>query len=96
MSVQADLFAPEPPRAESPSEEVVAIIRSRLEATLALVKSATRLPWTEPLVIIREENAFRYGKDALPAEEGARLWAEFDAELDRLYAAERDAAQSPS
>jgi hypothetical protein len=39
-----------------------------------------------PLSIIREENAFRFGKDALPPEEGAKLWAEFDAEMDRLYA----------
>jgi hypothetical protein len=40
----------------------------------------------EPLSIIREENAFRFCKDALPPEEGAKLWAEFDAEMDRLYA----------
>ena len=83
--MQTDLFATESPRGEPPSDEVVAIIRARLHATLALVKSASSMPWTEPLAIIREENAFRFGKDALPSEEAAKLWAEFDAEMDRLY-----------
>jgi len=91
LLVQSDLFVTEPCLAESPNEEVAAVLRSRLNATLALVKSATSMPWTEPLSIIREENAFRFGKDALPAEEGERLWAEFDAEMERLYAtANRD------
>jgi hypothetical protein len=31
-------------------------------------------------------NAFRYDKDALPAAEGAALWAAFNVEMDRLYA----------
>lgn len=86
MSVQTDLFATQSRGAEPVSEEVVAIIRTRLRATLALVRSAQSMPWTDPLAIIREDNAFRFGKDALPAEEGAALWAEFDAEMDRLYA----------
>ena len=86
MFAQTDLFATESPQAEPPSDEVVVIIRARLYATLALVKSASTMPWAEPLAIIREENAFRFGKDALPPEEGTKLWAEFDAELDRLYA----------
>lgn len=58
----------------------------RLHATLALVKSASAMPWPDELAIIREDNAFRFGKDMLPPEEGAALWAEFDAEMDRLYA----------
>jgi hypothetical protein len=86
MFVQTELFATQSSLAEPPSEEVVAVIRARLHATLALVKSATSMPWTEPLAVIREDNAFRFGKDALPTEEGAALWAEFDAEMDRLYA----------
>ena len=44
------------------------------------------MPWDDHLAIIREDNAFRFGKDALPAEEGAALWAAFDVEMDRLYA----------
>jgi hypothetical protein len=30
--------------------------------------------------------AFRTAKDLLPPEEGAALWAAFDAEMERLYA----------
>lgn len=45
---------------------------------MALVKAADSMPWSDMLSIIREDNAFRYGKDMLPPEEGAALWAEFD------------------
>ena len=83
---QADLFGLSC-AGEPSSEEVVTLIRARLYATLALVKAADTMPWTDPLAIVREDNAFRFGKDALPPAEGAALWAKFDAEMDRLYAA---------
>ncbi len=85
-SAQTDLFALSPAAAERPSDEVLAVIRTRLHAILALVQSATAMPWTDTLSIIREDNAFRFGTEALPPEEGAALWAAFDAEMDRLYA----------
>ncbi|HKM61655.1 MAG TPA: hypothetical protein VJY39_04110 [Acidisphaera sp.] len=94
-AVQSDLFASAPAAIERPSDEVVTIIRARLQATLALVKSAQTMPWTDILAIIREENAFRYGKEALPPEEGAALWAEFDVEMDRLYAIMNAGADAP-
>jgi hypothetical protein len=50
------------------------------------VKAAEKMPWDDMLRIIREDNGFRWGKDVLPPEEGAALWAEFDVEMDRLYA----------
>jgi hypothetical protein len=87
MSVlQSDLFGIAPRNSEQPSDEIVALIRSRLHATLALVKAADAMPWPDQLAIIREDNAFRFGKDALPPAEGAALWAEFDSEMNRLYA----------
>jgi hypothetical protein len=61
-------------------------VRTRLHAALALVKSASQMPWDDHLTIIREDNAFRFAKDLLPPEEGAALWAEFNVEMDRLYA----------
>ena len=84
--VQADLFGTASRAAERPSDEIGALVRARLRATLALVKAAEVMPWTDPLAIIREDNAFRFGKDVLPPAEGSALWAEFDAEMDRLYA----------
>ena len=83
---QADLFESPSRAGEQPSDEIVGLIRARLHATLALVKAAETMPWDGQLAIIREDNAFRFGKDALPPTEGAALWAEFDAEMDRLYA----------
>jgi hypothetical protein len=83
---QADLFAVPSRAAERPSDEITALVRARLHATLALVRSAKTMPWTDTLSIVREDNAFRFGKDALPAAEGAALWAEFDRQMDRLYA----------
>ena len=85
-AAQPDLFAADPPPPDAPTPEVVAMIRARLHATLALVQAAARMPWDDHLTIIREDNAFRYGKDVLPPEEGAALWAAFDVEMDRLYA----------
>ena len=87
MSVsQADLFGNTPGAREPPNEEIVALVRARLQAALALVKAAETMPWPDQLSIVREDNAFRFGKDLLPPAEGAALWAEFDAEMDRLYA----------
>jgi hypothetical protein len=87
MSVsQADLFGAPSVGGEPPSEEIVALVRERLRTTLALVKSAETMPWCDHLAIIREDNAFRFGKDVLPSAEGSMLWAEFNAEMDRLYA----------
>jgi hypothetical protein len=87
MSVlQADLFGAASHISEQPSDEIVALVRSRLRASLALVKSADAMPWPDQLAIIREDNAFRFGKDVLPPDEGAALWAEFDVEMNRLYA----------
>jgi hypothetical protein len=83
---QADLLGTPSHTSPQPNDEVVAIVRARLRATLALVKSADAMPWPDQLAIIREDNAFRFGKDVLPRAEGAALWAEFDAEMNRLYA----------
>jgi hypothetical protein len=83
---QADLFGTPSHSSAQPDAEIVAIVRARLQATLALVKSADAMPWPDQLAIIREDNAFRFGKDVLPHAEGAALWAEFDAEMNRLYA----------
>ena len=87
MSVsQPDLFGAASHISEQPSEEIVALVRKRLHAALALVKSAETMAWSDQLVIIREDNAFRFGRDLLPAAEAAALWAEFDVEMNRLYA----------
>jgi hypothetical protein len=83
---QADLFGTPSPIREEPSDEIVAIVRTRLHTALALVKAAEVMPWNDMLTVIREDNAFRYCKDMMPAAEGAALWDQFNVEMDRLYA----------
>lgn len=83
---QSELFSTMPRTSEQPNDEIVGIVRARLRATLKVVQSAKEMPWTDQLAIIREDNAFRYDKDVLPAAEGATLWAAFNVEMDRLYA----------
>lgn len=88
MTRQADLFAtPDAPTpAVQPNEEFIALTRARLQATLALVRDAEDMPWDDHLTIIRHDNDVRFGVELLPKEEGAALWAEFDAHMNRLYA----------
>jgi hypothetical protein len=83
---QADLFGTPSRTGDVPSDEIIAMVRSQLRQTLELVRSAESMPWTDQLEIIRADNAFRYGKEALPTEEAAELWAAFNREMDRLYA----------
>jgi hypothetical protein len=86
MSAQSELFITPARTSEQPNDEIVGIVRARLLATLELVQSAEQMPWSDQLAVIREDNAFRYDKDVLPAAEGAALWAVFNVEMDRLYA----------
>ena len=87
-AAQADLFAvtPAAPQGNAPSLHILAMVRARLHAALALVEGAPAMPWEGQLAWIREDNAFRHGVGLLPPEEGAALWARFDREMDRLYA----------
>jgi hypothetical protein len=82
---QADLFG-DRSSGEPVNDEIVVIVRAQLRATLDLVKSAQALPWADQLEAIHADNAFRYGKEALPPEEAAELWEAFNREMDRLYA----------
>lgn len=88
-ALQPDLFgSPDTagPAREPLDPQILALVRSRLHAALALVQGAPTMPWPDMLSVIREDNAFRYGKGLLPPEEGEALWAVFDREMDRLYA----------
>lgn len=85
-ALQDDLFGAAADAPEVLPPAILALVRTRLHAALALVRGAPSMPWPDMLSVIREDNAFRYGKGLLPPEEGAALWAEFDREMDRLYA----------
>jgi len=70
---QPDLFGGlSPAPAQQLTEEELVLVRGRLHAALALVKSAKEMPWPDMSSVIREDNAFRYAKGLLPPAEGRR------------------------
>ena len=84
-NIQADLFAQDSTERNRVSEDMLAAVRARLEATLSRLEAAESFPWSDPLKAVHEENRFQRGTDML-GEEGVVLWARFDKEMDRLYA----------
>jgi len=84
---QADLFAEEEAERNTLPEAMIVSIRARLEATLAELAAAQTFPWSDPLQAVHIENRFQRHAEML-GDEGAALWARFDREMDRLYAAQ--------
>lgn len=82
---QADLFAQDDAERNKLSESRRLTIRSRLEATVAMLETTATFPWKDPLDAVHEENRFQRDSDML-GEEGTVLWARFDKEMERLYA----------
>jgi hypothetical protein len=80
---QTDLFGADPVRAYRPDPEKV---RSRLHKILAEARAAERLPW-EPTTVSLYQTIFPQMTQWLPADEGAQLRFQFEAELQRLKAA---------
>lgn len=85
--IQADLFAEDSAERNQLSDAMAASIRARLEATLARLEASPVFPWSDPLDAVHEENRFQRGAELL-GDVGAELWARFDKEMDRLYAAQ--------
>lgn len=94
---QTDLFAQDDAERNTLSESRRLTLRSRLEATLARLEGLETFPWVDPLDAVHEENRFQRDAEML-GEEGTVLWARFDKEMDRLYAAhsESDACAAGS
>lgn len=104
---QTDLFEDQPtgPQGtlpfglkEPPPAEFVARIRAELVATLRLAQAAATLPWPDLTQATLAELRFKGILGWLPEDEASALLAAFEAELDRLYAAEdeRSAAEQTS
>lgn len=90
---QADLFAQDNDERKKLSDSQRLAIRERLEATIARLEATATFPWHDPLGAVHEENRFQRDADTL-GEEGARLWARFDKEMDRLYSTQEALAAS--
>ena len=91
---QPDLFGSLPEAQQVvfvPSEEFLAGIRTELNATLARVTAAQRLPWSDLTQSMLGEMHFHSIAKYLPEAEAKSLSERFEVEIARLYAAE-DAA----
>lgn len=80
---QDDLFGNDAPPAYRPDPDKV---RARLHKILAEARAAKTLPW-EPTTVSLYRTIFPQMTHWLPADEGAQLRFEFEAELERLKAA---------
>jgi hypothetical protein len=87
---QADLFAQDDAERNKLPETRLLTIRARLEATVAKLEAVAIFPWSDPLDAVHEENRFQRDAEML-GEEGAKLWARFDKEMDRLYSTQLSA-----
>ena len=87
-----DPTAPPPYRESSPTRPACAYGRAKLEleATLATVRRATRLPWPDLTRATLAELRFNSIARWVPAEEAATLRAAFEVEMARLYRLEDD------
>jgi hypothetical protein len=86
---QLDLFEKDGRRldAEPPQADFVQRIREELLATLATVRGADALPWRDLTQATLAELRFHSIAGWLPDEEAKSLRAQFQSEIDRLYAA---------
>jgi hypothetical protein len=82
---QADLFAQDNAERNRLPQPTLILIRNRLETLLARLEATAAFPWSDPLEAVHVENRFERDSEAL-GEEGAKLWARFDKEMERLYA----------
>jgi hypothetical protein len=80
---QSELFGGQPAPTYRPDPDKV---RSRLHKILAEARAAQTLPW-EPTTLSLYRTIFPQMTNWLPADEGAQLRFQFEAELARLKAA---------
>ncbi len=81
VSSQLGLF--EPDRTTDRGQEAQA--RTRMHAMIGRLKAASAPPWRDQMGAILDDGAFKRAMRLVPAEEAQTLWAEFDAQMERLY-----------
>ena len=63
-----------------------AAARGRMRASIERMRAASVPPWVDEMGVILEDGAFKRAMWLVPADEGQALWAEYDVEMERLYA----------
>jgi hypothetical protein len=67
-------------------EPETAFARARMLEMIARLKAATEPHWQDEMDVILDDGAFKRAMRLVPVEEAQTLWADFDAQTERLYA----------
>jgi aspartate/tyrosine/aromatic aminotransferase len=62
------------------------LARARMRATIDRLDALSMPTWTNDTAVIMEDGAFRRAMQWVPVDEAQTLWAEFDRQMQRLYA----------
>ena len=60
--------------------------RTRMRGMIDRLKAASVPYWRDEAAVILDDGAFQRAMRLVPREEAQALWAEFDAQMERLYA----------
>lgn len=69
-----------------PQASEVAAARKRMRDTIDALREMAVPPWTKEIEVILRDGEFKRAMWLVSAEEGAAWWAEYDVEMERLYA----------
>ncbi len=67
-------------------DEQTASARTRMREMIDRLKAASVPHWKDQTGVILDDGAFQRAMRLVPHEEAQALWAEFDAQMERLYA----------
>lgn len=60
--------------------------RARMREMIDQLVAATAPPWTDQMGVILRDGSFKRAMRLVPADEADALWAEYDAQMERLHA----------
>jgi hypothetical protein len=70
--------------------------RTRMREMIERLRATTVPYWRDEAAVILDDGAFQRAMRLVPREEAQTLWADFDAQMERLYAIWAAARTSPS
>ncbi len=69
-----------------PDQAEAELARARMREMIDRLGAATTPPWTDQIGVILHDGSFKRAMRLVPADEAQALWAEFDAQMERLHA----------
>ena len=63
-----------------------AAARARMREAIDALRAAAAPPWTDEMGVILRDGAFQRAMRLMPEDEAQALWADYNAEMERLYA----------